>query len=216
MDQARQYYEDAVNSQPGYSLALCGLAGFHSMQYTFTTNPATLHAAADYAQKAIDADPTLADAWNWLGYASQRLGRVEQAYEQFRHAIRLDPNLFFPYYFAASIVACLGRPTEGLGLMQRAVELEPTLSYPIWALACLHTQLGNYNEALWAFQRTAAVDLAAGEIAQWPGYGGFHGECLRRVGRLDEARAHCLPLWRTLKRAITCSAIPTVLSLSSR
>ena len=95
MDQARQYYEDAVKSQPGYSLALCGLAGFHSMQYTFTTDPATLHLAADYAQKAIDADPTLADAWNWLGYANQRLGRVEQAYKQFHRAIRADPNLYF-------------------------------------------------------------------------------------------------------------------------
>ena len=34
--------------------------------------------------------------------------------------------------------------------------------------------------------------LGGREAAHWPGYGGFHGECLRRVGRLDEARAHCL------------------------
>ncbi len=186
------------------------------MQYTFTTNPATLHAAADYAQKAIDADPTLADAWNWLGYAKSAARSGRAGLEQFRHAIRLDSQPVLSILFRCVYRRVLGRPTEGLGLMQRAVELEPTLSYPIWALACLHTQLGNYNEALWAFQRTAAVDLAAGEIAQWPGYGGFHGECLRRVGRLDEARAHCLAALEALKRAITCSAIPTVLSLSSR
>ena len=106
--------------------------------------------------------------------------------------MELDPSLFFPFYFFGCMGPAIGRFEESVGFLQRAVELEPTLSYPMWALACLHMQMGHYDEAFWAFERTAAVDCAAGEAAHWPGYDGFHGECLRRVGRLDEARERCL------------------------
>ena len=121
----------------------------------------------------------------------QRLGRLRMRHEHHR-AIELDPSLFFPYYFGGCIGPVIGKVEESVGLLQRAVELEPRLSYPVWALACLHMQMGHYDEALWAFERTATVDRAAGDAAHWPGYDGFHGECLRRVGRLDEARARCL------------------------
>jgi tetratricopeptide (TPR) repeat protein len=76
--------------------------------------------------------------------------------------------------------------------MQRAVELEPRLSFPLNGLGCLHLQMGNYDASLWSFERMAVVERAAGEGPQWPGSGGFQGECLRRVGRLDDARARCL------------------------
>jgi tetratricopeptide (TPR) repeat protein len=192
MDQARQYYEDAVRAEPGYALALSGLAGFHAMQYTFTTDVRTLNDAADYAQRSIEADPMLADAWNWLAYAHQRLGRIEEAYTELLWTIKLEPANFLPHYFAGGVGHFLRKEEEALGHLQRAVELEPTLSFPIWALACMHTAMGSYDEALWTFERTAIVDRAAGEAAHWPGHEGFHGECLRRVGRLDEARARCL------------------------
>jgi hypothetical protein len=52
-------------------------------------------------------------------------------------------------------------------------------------------QLGNHTEALWSFERMTVLNQA-GDGAQWSGGGGCHGECLRRVGRLDDARARCL------------------------
>ena len=82
--------------------------------------------------------------------------------------------------------------SEGsVGFSQRAVELEPTLSYPIWALGCLHMHLGTTAKP---FGRLNAWPLLIAPPVRphWPGYDGFHGECLRRVGRLDEARVRCL------------------------
>ena len=192
MDQARQFYEDAIQLEPSYVLALCGLAAFHAMQYNFTTDSPRLEAAACYAQRAIETDATSADAWNWVGYAHLRLGRLDDAYAERCRATQLDPLFFFPWYHLGNTCAGLGKLEEGPRYAQRAVELEPDLSYPIWALACWLMQLGQYDEALWAFQRTAVVDRAAGAAAQWPGHGGVHGECLRRMGRLSEARDKCM------------------------
>ena len=192
MDQARQMYEEAVQLEPNYALALSGLASFHAMQYTFATDSKTLLLAESYARRAIQNDASLADAHNWLGYALWRLGSDREAHTEWLRAIALEPSWFFPYYFAGSIGHLVGAADNGLGHLQRAVELEPHLSFPVWGLACLHTQLGNYPEALWCFERTRTVDRAAGDASHWAGFGGFHGECLRRNGRLDEARRVCV------------------------
>ncbi len=193
MDQARQYYEDAVRVEPGYGLALCGLAGFHAMQYTFTTDVRVLNAAAEYAHRAIKADPSLAEARNWLAYALMRLGRLKEASEEWQRARTLDPSFFLPFFFGGGIGFLIGKADEGLRLMQRAVELEPRLSYPVWALACLHMQMGNYKEALWSFEHAAVVDRARGRRAavargRWT----FTGNVCAASGGLDDARARCL------------------------
>jgi len=192
MDQARRFYEDAIRVEPSYALALCGLAGFHAMQYTFTTDSRTLEAAAEHARRASASDPSSAEALNWLGYAYSKLGRLEEANTALARARALDPAFFFPFYFGSGLAILRGQNGEALRLAQRAVELEPRLSYPIWNLGCLHMQLGNHAEALWSFERMTVLNQASGDGAQWSGGGGCHGECLRRVGRLDDARAHCL------------------------
>jgi serine/threonine protein kinase/tetratricopeptide (TPR) repeat protein len=201
LDQARQLYEDAVRVDPAYPPALSGLAGFHAMQFTFTTDAGTLDAAAEYARRALASDPSSAEARNWLAYAYLRLGRLHDAYTEWLEAIARDQSWFFPYYFAGGLGHLIGKADEGLRLMQRAVELEPRLTFPMWGLACLHTQLGNYDEALWTFDRVAVVGRANGEASQWPGAGGYHAECLRRVGRLEAARATCLAALEEAERS---------------
>jgi serine/threonine protein kinase/tetratricopeptide (TPR) repeat protein len=192
LDQAHHMYEEAVRLEPAYALALSGLASFHAMQYTFTTDSKTLEVAERYARRAIECDASLADAHNWLGYALWRRGSLPEAHDEFVRAMALDPSWFFPYYFDAVVVYMMGSADRALRYSQRAVELEPQVSFPCYGLACLHTQLGNYPEALWCFDRTTIVDRAAGDSSHWAGFGGFHGECLRRVGQLTEGRRVCL------------------------
>jgi TolB-like protein/Tfp pilus assembly protein PilF len=192
LDQAHHLYKDAVRLEPDYALALSGLASFHAMQYTFTTDSKTLDLAESYARRAIECDASLADAHNWLGYACWRRGFLGQADAQFQQAMALDPSWFFPCYFGAAVAHLTGSQDRALAYSQRAVELEPRLSFPWCGLACLHTQLGNYPEALWCFEQTTIADRAAGDSSHWAGFGGFHGECLRRVGQLAQGRRVCL------------------------
>ena len=74
MDQARQLYEEAIGVEPSYVPALCGLARFHALQFTFTTNPRLLELAANYAQRAIDSEPTSAEALTFIVGATGALG----------------------------------------------------------------------------------------------------------------------------------------------
>ena len=192
LDQARVYYEQAIEAEAGYALALSGLAGFHAMRFTYTTDRHPLDLAADLARRAVAADAQSADAHNWLGYVLFRRGELETASRELAQARRLQPEWFFPYYFGG-IVAHLSRDETGaIGLLQLAVVLEPRQSYPMLALACIQTDVGHYDEALWCFERAAVIERNHDGAAQWPGLSGFHAECLRRVGRLDEARTLCL------------------------
>ena len=199
MDQAGSYYEQAVEADAGNAAARSGLAGFHAMRFTFTTDSTALRVAADLATRAIAADSTRADARNWLGYALWRLGDYDASATELARA--LQPTWFFPWYFGAAVEIVRGRPDDALILAQRAVALEPQQSFPMWFLACLHADAGRYAEALWCFDRSEVIEHAGAGSAQWAGLAGYHAECLRRVGRLDTARTTCLDAIEEVERS---------------
>lgn len=201
MEQARSYYDAAVAAEPDYAAPLAGLAGFHAMRYTFTTDRSSLELAAQLARRAIAADATSADARNWLGYALLRLGEYDDAAEELRQAQQLQPQWFFPHYFGAAVDVVRRRPDDALRLAQCAVALEPMQSFPMWFLACVHTDAGRYDEAVWCFERSEVIEHAGAGSAQWAGLAGYHAECLRRMGRLDAARRTCLEALAEVERS---------------
>ena len=81
-DQARELYEKAIGQEPQYAPALSGLAALHAMRFTFTTDDAELEQAADYARRAIAADPMLSDPHVWLGYALMRQNRMTKRWRK--------------------------------------------------------------------------------------------------------------------------------------
>lgn len=218
MDQARLFYEQAVEADPGYAAALSGLARLHAMRFTFTTDRATLDTAAGFARRAIAADPRSADAHNWLGYAQWRLGEPEAAADALARARTLQPDWFSPWYFGSAVAIVRGQAEEALRLVQRAVALEadqrtdesatagststqPVRSQaPMWSLACLHADAGRYDEAVWCFERSSVIDAGEGG-AHWAGFSGYHAECLRRMGLVDRARHLCLEAIADVERS---------------
>ena len=101
----------------------------------------------------------------------------------------LDPSWFYGFYFGAALAYLAGRREEALRLARRAVELEPTFGVTWWCLGSLHLKIGNYFEAASCFERNVRVNALQQQAV--PGISGYWGECLRLMGRLDEARARC-------------------------
>jgi Flp pilus assembly protein TadD len=48
--------------------------------------------ARDAFQKAVQADPTSADAYNMLAYSQRRLGQLDDAFDNYGKALALDPE----------------------------------------------------------------------------------------------------------------------------
>ena len=149
LDQAKEWFERAVDIEPEYAPALAGLAAVTSLRFTYTTDSTALDIAEEYARRAIDADSQLSEPHVWLGYVHCQRGDLESAYEEQQRAIRLDPNNVYAHYFAACFVygnieaarkkkvrgetiatdAHPYRREKGLELFQRALELDQRLSW---------------------------------------------------------------------------------------
>ncbi len=68
LDRAQEWFDREIAIEPHYASALSGKASIHALRYTFTTDPALLDTADEYATRAIKSDPELSDPHVWLGY----------------------------------------------------------------------------------------------------------------------------------------------------
>ena len=191
MDQARILFEEAIGVDPDYAPALAGLAAVHAMRFPFHTDRRELEISESYARRAIAADPELAEPRVWLGYSLCRLGRHDETISQENRAMELDPTSVFAPYFAAFCLVNLGRRDEGVRLFQRTVELDPRHGFAWLGLGWSHLDLGRPAEALWCLETAVAIEGESG-MGPTAGVAGYLGECLRRSGELERARAACL------------------------
>jgi tetratricopeptide (TPR) repeat protein len=71
-------------------------------------------AAAGYARRALDVDPTLARAWENLGQARQAQGRGGEAEEAYRQAVARDADYWQARLRLALLLLQSGREGEAL------------------------------------------------------------------------------------------------------
>jgi serine/threonine-protein kinase len=138
---AAELYEQALEMDPGYALAWASLAESYSRRATqgYVPFDEGYDRAREAANRAIEADHTLAEGW-------ATLGRIRRAYdwdwigadEAFARALELEPANTEVVRGAASLAANLGRLNQAVELSQRAVELDPLL-------VSSHRNLGLYS-----------------------------------------------------------------------
>jgi tetratricopeptide (TPR) repeat protein/TolB-like protein/predicted Ser/Thr protein kinase len=200
MDQARELYARAVEIDPHHARALSGLAAVYAMRFPYTTDPEDLLKAEHYAQRAIEEDSTLGDPYAWLGYAMMRQHRLDEALDAELRGAALDPDHPYPPYFAGCVQYFAGRPQLAVPFLRRAIEVGPTHAFAWMVLGHVHTSLENFAAAHWCFEQAAALEHpgAAGPAV---GVAAYVAECLRREGRLDEARAACMDALEATQRS---------------
>ena len=200
LDQAQALFEEAVAADGAYAPALAGLVAVHCMRFPYQTDPRELEIAESYARRAIAADATLAEPRVWLGYALARMGRTEEAAEQEGRAMELDPANVYAPYFGGIWLAQAGHPDEAVPLFQRTVQRDPLHGFAWLALGWSHLELEHAAEAQWCLEKAVALE---GQQGKGPTSGAacYLGECLRRLGELDRARARCLEGLATVERS---------------
>ena len=156
---AIEYFNQAIEKDPGYALAYAGLANC----YVIRTHPQPprekMPKARAAAMRALELDETLAEAhtslarvlalydWDWPG-----------AEKEFKRAIELNPRYEVAHEWYGGYFELMGRPDESLAERKKALELDP-LSLAI------NSELGlafyfarDYDKAIEQFKKTLELD----------------------------------------------------------
>jgi TolB-like protein/Flp pilus assembly protein TadD len=126
LEYARQMFNRAIEIDPDYALAHAGVADCCSLLYTyFDARESNLRQADLASQKALELEPTLAEAHVARAIAMWLNKRNEEAEEHFETAMRLDSKLFEAPYFYARARKSQGRFAEAVKLFERAAAVRP-------------------------------------------------------------------------------------------
>jgi len=126
--EATHHFRNAIGKDPGYALAYAGLAdtynvlGYYSSQAPKESYPPAKVAA----EKALEIDPTLAEAHASLGYATLFYDREwETAAQHFRDAIGHDPGYASAHQWYAWYFLVMERFEESVSQLEEAQRLDP-------------------------------------------------------------------------------------------
>jgi len=178
-----EYYQQAVAVDPSYALAHADMAGAYSALITNNDLPQKEYApkAEAAAQKALEADPNLAEAH--LAVATIKMDKWEwsAAEAEFKKALELNANLVAAHREYGIFLRIHGRIEEGVAELTRAQQLDPLQMSVAQARVAI---LGIYR------QNDQALEGAKQILQANPNKPGAHisvGMFYARLGRNAEA-----------------------------
>ena len=155
------YFQQAIEIDPNYALAYAGLAHAYRGLTVGGEMPSgeTMPKARAAANKAIELDDTLAEAYAVLGHVMFWYDWDWNAAEnQYQRALQLDPNSPDALMFYAHLLTATGRHDEALAKIKRARELEPVTVRVNAIEGMLLMYAGRNDEAIARLQKTLELD----------------------------------------------------------
>jgi serine/threonine-protein kinase len=159
--QAVDYFNQAIEKDPGYALAYAGLASAYAILPEYSGLP-----AKDYipkteaaAKKAIDLDATLAEPHAALGltkYAHQ--WDWEGAESELKRAIELNPNYPTAHHWYSICLRQQGKFDESLSEIKRAQELDPLSPIINLNLGEVYSVMQHDDQAIEQFEKTLELE----------------------------------------------------------
>jgi Flp pilus assembly protein TadD len=106
---------------------------------------------------AVAVKPGFARAWNNLGIAAARQGRIDEAMASYRRASALDPAMAAPHANLGAIHLQAGRLEAALEELDAAARLDPQGAHIQYNLAVARLRSGDLPGALAALRRTLTL-----------------------------------------------------------
>jgi eukaryotic-like serine/threonine-protein kinase len=129
LETAIAYFERATREDPSFARAYAGLALAQAvLPVTFSARvtPAEVRPRVEgAAARALELDPTLAEAHAARGYLLHWLWEWDQAEAAFLRALELNPRYATAHQWYGEHLAKMGRGAEGVESMRRALALDP-------------------------------------------------------------------------------------------
>jgi DNA-binding winged helix-turn-helix (wHTH) protein/TolB-like protein/Tfp pilus assembly protein PilF len=183
------YFNEAIARDPNYALAYSGLADSYALSalYTGLRSRDSLLEARSASEKALDIDPTLAQAqatrayvkyyyeWDWAG-----------AELEFKRAIEMNPNYATAHQWYGEYLFFMERFDESLAQLNRARELDPLSLVINTELGSPYFYMRQYDRAAGMYRKALDMDpnfrLAGYCVALCYGQQGMYNEAIAALG----------------------------------
>jgi TolB-like protein/Tfp pilus assembly protein PilF len=157
--EAEALFAQAVERDPDYAQAWCGLADAYLLQGDYGLRP--VHEAITLAEpaavRAITLDPALGEAWASVGLLRSMAGQLGPARRSLEEAIRLDPRYEMARMWLAGVLGDQGRISEQRSVLEQARELNPLEPVINVNLSALMVAQGEADAARALLERVLAV-----------------------------------------------------------
>jgi serine/threonine-protein kinase len=193
--EAIAYFEQAIDHDPGYTLAYSGLSDSYALQVDYRGVPVRegYELARRYALKALALDDNLPEAhtslawvqfaydWDWEG--SER---------SYRRALELNPAYATGHHWYSFVLLASGQAEQALVEAHTALELDPSSLSIRRGLGWVYYYTRRYESAVYHLRRAIAMNPTSEDTYR------VLGLVLTQQGAYDEAE-------RAFREAITLS-----------
>jgi tetratricopeptide (TPR) repeat protein len=181
---AEQHFKQAIELDPGYSLAYIGLADTYTLQegYSGLTYEEMVERTKPLIVKALELDPFSGEAYTTRAELLLRAHNFEGAEAAFLRAIELNPSYATAYHWYNDLLNRQGRFEEGLAPIRMASELDPMAPIIQLSVAWSLWFTGRVEEALIQLRRN---------IERNPGFTNnywYMGDTQIALGHIGEAQ----------------------------
>ncbi|MEE9246248.1 MAG: tetratricopeptide repeat protein, partial [Gemmatimonadota bacterium] len=155
---ARRMFERAIEVDPNYALAYCGVADCCAFVYMYWDgSKANLEGADAASRKALELDSELAEAHASRGLALSLSRQYDDAQREFETAIRLNPKQYEAHYFYARACIQEGRLEKAVQHYEEASRVRPEDYQALLLMQGPLHGLGRHEEAQAALRRGLEV-----------------------------------------------------------
>jgi TolB-like protein/Tfp pilus assembly protein PilF len=156
-----EHFSQAIERDPNYALAYCGLADSYGMlsMYRYRRPQEVVPQAIGAARKAVELDPNLGEAQASLAFWTMNYEWAWKTSDAaFERAIELNPNYATAHQWYSASLLCRGRFDEALAAAKTALLLEPLSLSVNASLGWVYHFSRRYDEAIEQYRKTIEID----------------------------------------------------------
>jgi len=202
LKRAVDYFEQAIQKDPGYALAYAALADCYAVfaGHEVAAPAMAMPKARAAATKALQLDNTLAGAHAALGFTVMQYEWDWAAAErEFHQSIRYDADYATAYHWYGVFLSLTGRIDEGIAALKRAQQLEPLSLMISASLGRELYHARRYDEAIDEMRKALEMDANFAALHWWLGLPyeqkGMHQDAIeefRTASRLSKGNPSAL------------------------
>jgi len=153
-------YREALEYDPNFALAYAGIADYYNFLCIFGSKSPLLSfpAAKEAAQKAIELNPNLAEAYVALGVTAFGYDwDFAEGERLFKKALELNPNYAVAHFWYALVLCLKGDHENAIREMRRAEQLSPGIPSLLVIFAFIYRNARKFDRSLEKIRQALAI-----------------------------------------------------------